>query len=81
MKGWYACLASSLLCAFALAPQAVNAQAKGGSQGTEDMVNLFTGDFNYSVPLITVSGPNGEQFPLSAHYTAGIRTAQEASWI
>ena len=27
--------------------------------GTSDMVNLFTGDFNYNIPLIELPGPNG----------------------
>ncbi|MEM9024529.1 MAG: hypothetical protein AAGB22_12355, partial [Bacteroidota bacterium] len=42
---------------------------------------LYTGDFNYNIPLLTVTGPNGEQFPLNLNYHAGIRTNQEASWV
>lgn len=44
-------------------------------------VNLFTGDFNYGIPLISVSGPNGETFPVGVNYNAGIRVDQEASWV
>jgi len=55
--------------------------AQGVAQGTSQYVNQFTGDFNYSVPLITITGPNGESFPLTANYNAGIAVEQEASWI
>lgn len=51
------------------------------SKEVEGMVNLFTGDFNYSVPLLSVNGPNGEAFPLNLHYTGGIKTDQPASWV
>lgn len=45
-------------------------------------VNLYNGDFNYSIPLISISGPNGESFPISAnYYNNGIRMDQQASWI
>ncbi len=43
-----------------------------------DMVDLFTGDFNYSVPLITVPGPNGENIKVAASYHAGIGVDQRA---
>ena len=26
---------------------------------TSEMVNLFTGDFNYNIPLLSIPGPNG----------------------
>lgn len=44
-------------------------------------VDPFTGDFSYSVPLLNISGPNGESFPISANYSAGISMNQESSWI
>jgi YD repeat-containing protein len=44
-------------------------------------VDPFTGDFNYSVPLLTVPGPNGENVPVTASYHAGIRMNQSASWL
>ena len=48
--------------------------------GTTDMVNLFSGDFNYNVPLLTVPGPNGG-YPVNLAYHAGISMEQEASWV
>lgn len=47
------------------------------AQNFSQDVNLFTGDFNYSIPLVTVSGPNGESFPISAGYSAGISVMQD----
>lgn len=47
--------------------------------GTTEMVNLFTGDFNYNIPLMTVPGPNGG-YPINLAYHAGISMEQEASW-
>lgn len=46
---------------------------------TTEMVNLFTGDFNYNIPLLTVPGPNGG-YPINLAYHAGIGMEQEASW-
>jgi hypothetical protein len=48
--------------------------------GTSEMVNLFTGDFNYNIPLMTVPGPNGG-YPINIAYHAGISMEQEASWV
>jgi hypothetical protein len=46
----------------------------------QDMVNPFTGDLGYSLPLLTVPGPNGENVPVAVSYGSGIRMEQEASW-
>jgi hypothetical protein len=43
-------------------------------------VNLFTGDFSYNIPLMTVPGPNGG-YPINLAYHAGIGMEQEASWV
>ncbi len=48
--------------------------------GTTQMVDLFTGDFNYNIPLLTVPGPNGG-YPVNLAYHAGITPDQEASWV
>jgi hypothetical protein len=48
--------------------------------GTTDMVDLFTGDFSYNIPLMEVPGPNGG-YPLNLFYHAGIGMDQEASWV
>ncbi len=45
-----------------------------------DMVNLATGDFTYSLPIIEVPGPEGG-YPLSLSYHAGIQPNEEASWV
>ncbi len=48
--------------------------------GSSEMVNLFTGDFSYNIPLMTVPGPNGG-YPINLAYHAGIGMEQEASWV
>jgi hypothetical protein len=51
------------------------------SASTSSMVDGYTGDFKYSVPLITLPGPNGESVPISINYHAGIGVNQKASWV
>jgi len=46
------------------------------SVGTSDMVNLFTGDFSYNIPLLDVGG-----YPVNIYYDGGIGSEQEASWV
>jgi hypothetical protein len=48
--------------------------------GTTEMVNLFTGDFTYNIPLFELPGPNGG-YPFNLAYNAGIGMDQEASWV
>jgi hypothetical protein len=58
--------------------------ASGGgtvASSLSSMVDGYTGDFRYSVPLVTVPGPNGESVDISASYRAGITVNQKASWI
>lgn len=66
-------------------PTAVFALTSGPSQpevqgftpvGASDMVNLFTGDMSYNIPLLDVEG-----YPINLAYSAGISTDQEASWV
>lgn len=45
-----------------------------------DVVNLATGDFTYSLPLMTVPGPSGG-YPLVLSYHAGIGPNQDATWV
>ena len=47
---------------------------------TTDMVDLLTGDFTYSMPLLEVPGPAGG-YPLSLSYHAGIQPNEDASWV
>lgn len=44
--------------------------------GADNLVNLFTGDFSYSVPLLNVDG-----YPVNLFYSGGITMEQEASWV
>lgn len=44
--------------------------------GTTDMVDLFTGDFVYNIPLLDVEG-----YPVNISYHGGIGMEQEASWV
>lgn len=48
--------------------------------GTTDMVDLFTGDFTYNIPLFELPGPNGG-YPFNLAYHSGIGMDQEASWV
>lgn len=48
--------------------------------GTTQMVDLFTGDFNYNIPLFNLPGPNGG-YPVNIAYHAGISMDDEASWV
>jgi hypothetical protein len=43
---------------------------------TTQMVDPFTGDFNYNIPLLDVDG-----YPINISYHSGITTDQEASWV
>ncbi|MFT5779190.1 MAG: hypothetical protein ACI837_002147, partial [Crocinitomicaceae bacterium] len=44
--------------------------------GTSDMVDPFSGDFSYNIPLMDVDG-----YPINIAYSAGITPDQEASWV
>lgn len=46
------------------------------SANQTEMVDPFTGDFNYNIPLMDVEG-----YPINLFYNAGIHTEQEASWV
>ncbi|MCX6232765.1 MAG: hypothetical protein NTZ33_14600 [Bacteroidetes bacterium] len=41
-----------------------------------DMVDLFTGDFKYNIPLMDIDG-----YPININYNANITMDQEASWV
>ncbi|MCK6602776.1 MAG: hypothetical protein L6Q77_13250 [Bacteroidetes bacterium] len=45
-----------------------------------DLVDLYTGDFTYNVPLIEVPGPEGN-WPVNLSYHAGIGPNTEATWV
>lgn len=47
---------------------------------TSDMVNLATGDFTYSLPLLEIPGPEGG-YPINLAYHAGVKPDQESGWV
>lgn len=44
--------------------------------GITDMVDPFTGDYSYNIPLLDVGG-----YPINMIYNSGITMDQEASWV
>lgn len=46
------------------------------SAGSDNMVDLFSGDFSYNIPLMDVGG-----YPVNIFYNGGISPEQEASWV
>lgn len=48
--------------------------------GTSDMVDMFTGDFSYNIPLFELPGPNGG-YPFNLSYQSGSGMDTEASWV
>lgn len=44
--------------------------------GMTDMVDLFTGDFKYNIPLLEVDG-----YPINLNYQSGSGIDDEASWV
>lgn len=88
IKGFAVYFALSILFQ-AIAPTVALALTTGPGQpemqsfepvGTTEMVDPFSGDFNYNIPLMTVPGPNGG-YPINLAYHAGIGMEQEASWV
>jgi hypothetical protein len=47
---------------------------------TSEMVDMYSGDFTYNIPLLSVPGPNGG-YPINLAYHAGIGMDEEASWV
>ena len=48
---------------------------------TNKMVNEFTGDFTYNLPVIDIPGPNGGGYSLSLSYHSGVSQEEDASWV
>lgn len=48
---------------------------------TTDMVNVFSGDFNYNLPVVEIPGPDGAGYALSLAYHGGSSSEDEASWV
>ena len=80
-----ACFFLGLLLIQGLVPSVAWALTSGPAQpetrkfepaGTSDMVDLFTGDFKYNVPLLDVGG-----YPVNLNYQSGVGMDDEASWV
>jgi hypothetical protein len=88
-RWWYRSASATTLMLLALFPVSVSSLTTGPAQpefraftppGTTDLVDLFTGDFQYSIPLFELPGPNGSyQFTLG--YRSGASSEDEASWV
>lgn len=87
-KGLAVCLALNLFFEM-VHPTISLALTEGPSQpevqsfepiGTTQMVDLFSGDFNYNIPLFNLPGPNGG-YPVNLSYHAGVTMDDEASWV
>ncbi|MCK6640919.1 MAG: hypothetical protein L6Q81_12630, partial [Bacteroidia bacterium] len=81
-------MALNILASY-LSPTAAFALTSGPAQeefasfepvSTSDMVDLYSGDFNYNIPIMSVPGPNGG-YPINIAYHSGIGMEQEASWV
>ena len=77
-------LSASIICADAgggplTAPNAPAASSLPDYKG--DSTNLYTGDFLYSLPLLTVPGRGGLDYPISVSYKSGITLEQESDWV
>lgn len=48
---------------------------------TTDMVNVFSGDFTYNLPVLDIPGPDGAGYSLSLAYHSGTSPEEEASWV
>lgn len=76
----------SLFCLELLLPAVnVHALTSGPTQpevqgfepiSTTDMVDHFTGDFTYNIPILDVDG-----YPINIFYHGGVTPEQEASWV
>ena len=49
--------------------------------GTTGMVNEFTGQFTYNLPIMEVPGPNGSSYPITLTYHSGGGLEDDASWV
>ncbi|GAA4454326.1 hypothetical protein [Rurimicrobium arvi] len=64
-------------CAYALTSGPMQPEVQSFEPvGTTEMVDVFTGDFNYNIPLIDVEG-----YPINIFYHSGVGIEQEASWV
>ncbi len=48
---------------------------------TTNMVNEFTGDLTYNLPILQIPGAHGGEYALSLSYHSGASPEEEASWV
>ncbi|UPT68657.1 MAG: hypothetical protein M0D57_08560 [Sphingobacteriales bacterium JAD_PAG50586_3] len=84
-KKYTAALLAACILNSAIFPTVSLALTSGPSQpevqsfepiGTSDMVDVFSGDFNYNLPLMKVGN-----YPINLFYHGGIGMDDEASWV
>jgi len=46
-----------------------------------NMVDEFTGDFTYNIPVVEIPGPDGVGYALSLSYHSGTTPEEEGSWV
>jgi hypothetical protein len=49
--------------------------------GNTEMVNHFSGDFTYNIPVLNVPGPHGSGYSLSLAYNSGLNPEEDAGWV
>jgi hypothetical protein len=45
-----------------------------------NLVDIFSGDFHYTLPVMSVPGPNGS-YPINLNYASSVGMEHEASWV
>jgi len=51
------------------------------STGKPELVNKFSGQFSYSVPVLKVPGPSGSGYEIALNYNSGASPNEQASWV
>ncbi len=65
------------VCSYALTNGPSQPETQGFEPaGTSDLVDVFTGDFKYNIPLLDLDG-----YPVNLAYQANIGMEDEASWV
>jgi hypothetical protein len=81
LRVWLGLLAGMLVCTGLTASGPVPPELGSfAALDQDELVDHFTGDFHYSVPLMEVPGPNGG-YPITLTYASGIAPGQDASWV
>ena len=70
-----------IMVLLSVVPNFIYAQSNPFKQeNPSNMVDLFSGDFKYNIPVIQVPGPGGG-YPIILNYTSGVKLNQEASCV